>query len=74
MYVPKKKGGSSSKGNEDVKTISVHSNLFYIVKEPIATSEFPNFLTRSLIIDKNKESPMDNKYAIEELHTKDDNT
>src|SRR5215216_439364 len=35
IYVPKNKGESSSKENEDLKTISVHSNLFSIIKEPI---------------------------------------
>ena len=74
IYVPKNKGESSSKENEDLKTISVHPNFFDIIKEPIATSEFLDFLPRSLIIDKTKESPKDYKCAIEEFHTKDDNT
>ena len=73
-YLPKNKGESSSKENEDLKTISVHPIFFDIIKEPIATREFLDFLPRSLIIDRTKESPKDYKCAIEELHTKDDNT
>ena len=74
IYVPKNKGESSSKENEDLKTISVHPNFLYIIKEPIATNEFLDFLPRSLIIDKTKESPKDYKCVIEELHTEDGNT
>ena len=73
-YVPKNKGEPSSKENEDLKTISVHHNFFDVIKESIATSEFIDFLPRSLIIDKTKEPPKDYKCVIEELHTKDDNT
>ena len=40
MYVPKNKGESSSKENEDLKAISVHPNFFNIIKEPIVTNEF----------------------------------
>ena len=58
-YIPKNKGESSSKENEDLKSISVHPNFFDIIKEPIATNEFIDFLPRSLIIDKTKESPKD---------------
>ena len=54
MYVPKNKGESSSKGNADLKSISVHPNFLTIIKEPFATNEFLDFLTRSLIIAKNK--------------------
>jgi hypothetical protein len=74
IYVPKNKGESSSKENEDLKMISVHPNFINIIKEPIATSEFLDFLPRSMTIDKTKESPRVYKGAIEELHTKDDNT
>ena len=74
IYVPKNKGESSSKGDEDLKMISVHPNFINIIREPIATSEFLDFLPRSMIIDKTKESPRVYKCAIEELHTKDDNT
>ena len=74
IYVPKNKGESSSKGNEDLKMISVHPNFINIIKEPIAISEFLDFLPRSVIINKTKESPRGYKCAIEELHTKDDNT
>ena len=74
MYVPKNKGESSSKENADLKSISVHPNFFAIIKEPFATNDFLDFLPRSLIIDKTKQSPKDYKCAIEEFHTKDDNT
>ena len=75
MYVPKnKKGESSSKENADLKAISVHPNFFAIIKEPFATNEFLDFLPRSLIINKTKESPKGYKSSIEELNTKDGNT
>ena len=73
VYVPKNKGGSSSKGDEDLKMISVHPS-FINIREPIATSESLDFLPRSIIIDKSKEPPRVYKCEIEELHTKDDNT
>ena len=73
-YVPKSKGESSSKNNEDLKSISVHPNFLDIIKEPIVTNEFLDFLPKSLIIDKTKESPKDYKCVIDGLHTKDDNT
>ena len=38
IYVPKNKGESSSKKNEDLKSISVHPNFFNIIKEPFATN------------------------------------
>ena len=69
VYVPKNKGESSSNKNEDLKSISVHPNFLDIVKEPFATSEFLDFLPRSLIICKNKEPPMGYKFSIEELPT-----
>ena len=74
MYVPKNKGESSSKENADLKSISVHPNFFAIIKVPYATNEFLDFLPRSLIINKKKETPNGYKCFIEELHTKDDNT
>ena len=74
MYVPKNKGESSSKENADLKSISVHPNFFAIIKERISTNEFLDFLPRSLIINKKKETPKGYKCLIEELHTKDDNT
>ena len=40
MYVPKNKGESSSKETADPKSISIHPNLFAIIKEPFATNEF----------------------------------
>ena len=74
IYVPKNKCESSSKKNEDLKSISVHPNFLDIVKEPFATNEFLDFLPRSLIISKNKKPPKGYKFSTEELHTKDDNT
>ena len=74
MYVPKNKGESSSKENGDLKSISVHTNFFDIIKEPFATNEFLDFLPRSLIICKNKEPPKGYKCSIEELNTKYGNT
>ena len=74
MYVPKNKGESSSKENADLKSISVHPNFFAIIKEPFATNEFLDFLPRSLIINKKKETPKGYKCSIEELNTKDGNT
>ena len=34
-YVPKNKGESSSKDNEDLKSISVHSNFFHILRNQL---------------------------------------
>ena len=65
MYVPKNKmGESSSKENVDLKSISVHPNFFAIIKEPYATNEFIDFLPRSLIINKKKETPKGYKCSI----------
>ena len=74
MYVPKNKGESSSKETADLKSISVHPNFFAIIKEPFATNEFLDFLPKSLIIDKRKETPKGYRCSIEELPTKDGNT
>ena len=74
IYVPKNKGETFDKENGDLKMISVHPNFVNIIKEPIATSEFLDFLPRSVIIDKTKGSPKGYRCAIEGLHTKDDNT
>ena len=54
MYVPKNKGESSNKETADLKSISVHPNLFDIIKEPIATNEFFDLVPKSLIITRNK--------------------
>ena len=74
MYVPKNKGESSSKENVDLKSISIHPDLFTIIKEPFATNEFFDLVPKSLIITKNKEIPKDDRCLIEELPTKDGNT
>ena len=74
IYVPKNKGESSSKENADLKSISVHSNFFALIKEPFATDDYLEFLPKSLIITKNKETPMGYKCSIEEFPIKDDNT
>ena len=57
MYVPKNKGESSSKETADLKSISIHPNLFAIIKEPIATNEFFDLVPKSLIINRKKEIP-----------------
>ena len=74
MYVPKNKGESSSKETADLKSISIHPNLFAIIKEPIATNEFVNIVPKSFIIPRKKEIPKGNRCIIEELPTKDGNT
>ena len=53
MYVPKNKGESSSK-DADLKSISIHPNLFAIIKEPFVTNEFLDIVPKILIINKNK--------------------
>ena len=73
-YVPKYKGVSSSKNDEDLKSISIHPNFLDIIKEPIVTNESLDILPRSLIIYKTKESPKIHKCVIKYLHAKDDNT
>ncbi len=50
--VPKNKGESSSKGDADLKSISVHPNCLSIIKEPFATKEFLEFLPKGLAIAK----------------------
>ena len=65
MYVPKNKGESSSKENADLKAIIVHHNFFTIIKEPFASNDFLDILPRSLIINKNKETPKGYKCSIE---------
>ena len=57
MYVPKNKGESSSKETADLKSISVHPNLFVIIKEPFAANDFFDLVTKSLIINEKKEIP-----------------
>ena len=74
MYVPKNKGENSSKGNADLKSISVHPNFLAILKEPFATNDFLDFMPRSLIINKKEGTPRGYRCLIEELPTKDGNT
>ena len=51
IYVPKNKG-ESSKGDADLKSISVLPNCLSTVKEPFATNEFLEFLPKGLSIAK----------------------
>ena len=74
MYVPKNKGESSSKETADLKSISIHPNLFAIIKEPFATNDFFDFMSKSLIINRKKGTPKVCKCLIEEFSTKDGNT
>ena len=74
MYVPKNKGESSSKETADLKSISIHANLFAIIKEPFVTNEFIDLVPKSLIINKKKEITKDGRCLIEDLPTKDGNT
>ena len=53
-YVPKSKDESSSKETADLKSISVHPNLFAIIKEPFAMNEFFDLVPKSLIITRKK--------------------
>src|SRR4051812_28393696 len=57
MHVPKNKGESSSKETTYLKSISIHPNLFAVIKEPFVTNEFFDLEPKSLIINKNKEIP-----------------
>ena len=54
--------------------ISVHPNFINIIKEPFATNEFFGYVPRSLMINKKKETPKDDRCLIEGLPTKDGNT
>ena len=74
IYVPKNKGESSSKGDADLKSKSVHPNCLSIVKESFATNTFLEFLPKGLIIAKKGETPKDYKFSIEELSAKDGST
>ena len=74
MYVPKNKGESSSKETTDLKSISVHPNLFAIIKEPFVTNDFFNLVPKILILNKKKEIPKYGRCLIEEFPTKDGNT
>ena len=72
MYVPKNKDESSTKETADLKSISIHPNLFAIIKEPIATNE--DLVPERSIITTKKEITKGDKCLIEELATKDGNT
>ena len=74
MYVPKNKGESSSKETADLKSISVHPNLFTIIKEPFAIDEFFDLLPENLTITTKKENSEGGRCLIEELPIKDGNT
>ena len=74
IYVPKNKGESSSKETADHKSISVHPNIFTIIKEPFAINEFFDLLPENLTITRKKENSKGGRCLIEELPTKDGNT
>ena len=71
IYVPKNKDESSSKGDADLKSISVLPNCLSIVKESFATNEFPKFLPKGLAIAKRGKIPRDHKRSIDEFSAKD---
>ena len=74
MYVPKNKGESSSTETAVLKSISVHPNLFAIIKEPFAMNEFFDLVPKNFIITRKKENSKGGRCLIEELPTKDGNT
>ena len=74
IYVPKNKGESSSKGDADLKSISVHPNCLSIVKEPFATNKLLEFLPKGLSIAKKGETPKDHRCTIDEFSAKDGTT
>ena len=71
IYVPKNKGESSSKGDADLKSISVNPNCISIVKEPFATNEFLELLPKVLANAKREDIPRDRKRSIDEFSAKD---
>ena len=70
IYVPKNKG-ESSKGDADLKSISVLPNCLSIVKEPFATNEFLEFLPKGLVIAKKRKIPRDHNLSTYEFSAKD---
>ena len=74
MYVPKNKGETSSKETTDLKSISIHPNLFTIIKEPFAIDEFFDLLPENLTITRNKEILKEVDASLKKLPTKDGNT
>jgi hypothetical protein len=74
-YVPKANGAISSKGNEELKMISVHPNFIDVIREPIYKNKKINFVPRSVIMRNTYvKSTRKGGCVIEELETKDDNT
>jgi hypothetical protein len=75
IFVPKTNGTTSSKGNEELKMISVHPNFANIIKEPIYKSKILDFVPRSVMVRNTYvKSTGKSGCVIEELETKDDNT
>ena len=75
IYAPKTNGATSSKGNEDLKMISVHPNYIDIIMEPIYENKILDFVPKSVMMRNSYvKSPRKNGCVIEELETKDDNT
>ena len=74
IYIPKNKGESSSKGDTDLKSISVLPNCLSIVKEPFSTNEFLEFLPKGLAITKKGEIPSDHNLSTYEFSAKDGTT
>ena len=54
----------------NLKSISVHPNLFAIIKEPFAINEFVDLVPKNLIITRKKEISKKDRCLIEELPTK----
>ena len=65
MYVPKNKGEPSSKETADLKSISIHPNLFASIKEPFITNDFFDLVPKNVIINKKEEIPKDGRCLIE---------
>ena len=74
IYVPKNKGESSSKGDADLKSMSVHPNCLTIIEKPFATNEVLEFLPKGFIITKKGETPKNYNCSINESSAKDGTT
>ena len=70
IYVAKNKG-ESSKGDVDLKSISVLPNCPSIIKEPFATNELLEFLPKGLAVTKKWEVSTDHNLATYEFSAKD---